>query len=56
MWPIIGAGLRNDTMKNGELEAQLTLTLAVRYVYDCMETEWRARATGGSDEIFIDDF
>lgn len=39
-----------------EVEDKLTLTLAVRYIYDCLEAERRERATGGSDEIIINDF
>lgn len=39
-----------------EVEDKLTLTLAVQYVYDCLEAERRKSASGGSGEIFINDF
>lgn len=39
-----------------EVEDKLTLTLAVQYVYDCLEAERRESGTGGSGEIFINDF
>ncbi|WP_431712770.1 hypothetical protein [Serratia marcescens] len=39
-----------------EVEDKLTLTLAVQYIYDCLEAERRESSTGGAGEILIDDF
>ncbi len=39
-----------------EVEDKLTLSLAVQYVYDCLEAERRKSSTGGAGEIFIDEF